>query len=201
MWESGFYTDQLLITLCAVHLFMNFYRTGMKIFDLCSAPGNKTTAMSEIGYFKYKEFPQTIAIERSARRVRSIENLISRLGLQNITVINEDIREYLKKNHYDAIGQGDLVYFDPPCSALGKRPKLEFEFGIQHIEESARYQKMLLSYAVQYVKPNGIFMYNTCTLSIQENEMICKEIIEKYGFSPISIEIPDYFKENYKTST
>ncbi len=200
LWESGYYTDHSLIPLFAVYNLMKLYKPGMKIFDLCSAPGNKTTAMSEIIYNQQKEYPDITAIERSTRRVKSIEALVTRLDLKNIKIINEDIRNYLEKNKEFACEQGDLVLFDPPCSALGKRPKLEFEFGIQHIEESAKYQKMLLKYAVQYVKPQGILMYNTCTLSIQENEMVCREIIENYHFTPLKIEIPEYFTEKYKIS-
>ncbi len=200
LWESGYYTDHSLIPLSAIYILMEFYKPGMRIFDLCSAPGNKTTAMSEIAYYLYKEYPNITAIERSARRVKSIETLVTRLDLKNIKIVNEDIRTYLEKNKIDASEQGDLVLFDPPCSALGKRPKLEFEFGIKHIEESAKYQKMLLKDAVQYVKRGGILMYNTCTLSIQENEMVCKELIEKHHFTPLKIEIPDYFTKKYKIS-
>lgn len=198
LWDAGYYTDQSLIPLFAIHSVLEYYKEGMKIFDLCAAPGNKTSAISEILYTKYNIFPSIVAIDRSKNRLNSLEDYITRLNLSNITVVNDDIKNYMKSNRSEVFETGDIVIFDPSCSALGKRPKLNFDFGYKQIQQSAGYQMELAAYAVEYLKPGGIFMYNTCTLAIDENEMICKELIENYSLTPLFVEIPDYFSQKYK---
>ncbi|MFX0138642.1 MAG: hypothetical protein ACFFDN_33680, partial [Candidatus Hodarchaeota archaeon] len=48
------------------------------------------------------------------------------------------------------------------------------------IINSAKYQKYFINIALKIVKPRGIIVYSTCTLSPEENELNVKYMIEKF---------------------
>ena len=88
----------------------------------------------------------------------------------------------------------DRVLLDGPCSALGLRPRLGLElmdgrgaeaaaaaaddpgdaarlaFATRRLEAFGRYQRQILWNAVHLLKPGGVLVYSTCTLSPLENE-------------------------------
>jgi 16S rRNA C967 or C1407 C5-methylase (RsmB/RsmF family) len=78
--------------------------------------------------------------------------------------------------------QADRVLVDPPCTALGVRPKLFDTTTLARIQSTAAYQRMILDSAVTAVRPNGIFVYSTCTLTVEENEQNIQYLLTK-GFT------------------
>ncbi|KAI5084594.1 hypothetical protein GOP47_0000763 [Adiantum capillus-veneris] len=76
----------------------------------------------------------------------------------------------------------DRVLLDPPCSALGLRPRLFA--GLETIEGLRRhaiYQKRLFDQAVQLCRPGGIIVYSTCTINPGENEAVVRYALDTYG--------------------
>ena len=70
---------------------------------------------------------------------------------------------------------------DPPCSALGLRPKLVVvQESLEEMYKLVKYQRMFVREAVQLLKPGGIITYSTCTIHSLENEGMVKYIIDKY---------------------
>jgi len=59
----------------------------------------------------------------------------------------------------------DHVLLDPPCSALGLRPRLTHEWTLPSLMRMADYQKALLHVAVQLLKPGGTLVFSTCTIN------------------------------------
>jgi 16S rRNA C967 or C1407 C5-methylase (RsmB/RsmF family) len=43
---------------------------------------------------------------------------------------------------------------------------------------------------VQALAPGGVLLYSTCTYNRQENEENVRWLCAKYGFSPVSLDIP-----------
>jgi 16S rRNA C967 or C1407 C5-methylase (RsmB/RsmF family) len=76
----------------------------------------------------------------------------------------------------DEPGRYDRVLCDPPCSALGLRPRLLLSSagdGAAHgasVEQTAAYQRLFLYCAVRLLKEGGVLVYSTCTLTAEENE-------------------------------
>jgi 16S rRNA (cytosine967-C5)-methyltransferase len=67
----------------------------------------------------------------------------------------------------------DRVLVDPPCSGLGvlqARPDLRWRITPQRIAEMASTQAMILASGAQAVRPGGVLVYSTCTISSTENE-------------------------------
>ncbi|MEM3209908.1 MAG: SAM-dependent methyltransferase, partial [Saccharolobus sp.] len=66
----------------------------------------------------------------------------------------------------------DKVIIDPPCSALGIRPKLYDKKTKQDILNFHNYQKQFLNSAYKILKKGGILIYSTCTVTTWENEKV-----------------------------
>ena len=76
----------------------------------------------------------------------------------------------------------DRILLDPPCSALGLRPRvIDDSITFDQLEIHADYQKHLLSKAVELLRPGGILSYSTCTITPLENEVVVKHGLDKLG--------------------
>ncbi len=182
-YELGMISDYSFGPFLACNLLLEFYNDQERdvIFDVCSAPGHKTCSLSEIGYYKFGYFPKIISIDRSTKRLEALHHDINRLGLENIQVIPKKL-EKIPTYHPELLKTADLLVLDPPCSALGTRPKLS----ITHTEEDLRsfflLQRNLVKEVSNLLKDNGILLYTTCTLSLLENEGIVSMLVRKYGY-------------------
>jgi 16S rRNA C967 or C1407 C5-methylase (RsmB/RsmF family) len=75
----------------------------------------------------------------------------------------------------------DRILLDPPCSALGLRPKLFIvQDTLEAMEFYAKYQRKFVKEAVALLKPGGIMTYSTCTIHMLENESMVRHILDTY---------------------
>ena len=142
------------------------------ILDMCAAPGGKATHIGQL----MQNTGQILAVDRSIQRIKRIKEHIQRLGITNIRILNDDSRNLSEKYHHWA----DRILIDPPCSALGVRPKLFDATTEKEIINMANYQRQFLRSAVKYIKPNGIIVYSTCTLTTEENEENIKFLLDNF---------------------
>jgi len=143
------------------------------IVDMCAAPGGKTTHIAQLTFNKAKIY----AFDNSKSKINKLIENINRLGVRNVNVIFSDSR-YL---HIDyPFLKADKVLLDPPCSALGVRPKL-FEYkSVRDIIACAKYQIQFFKSAVEILKKGGVLVYSTCTITPDENEVIVKHALENF---------------------
>jgi len=140
-----------------------------KILDCCSAPGNKTIHLHELSDGKGKIF----AVDRSSNRLQKLNERIEKFKLRNITTLKGNIVE-ISKNWQVKF---DKILVDPPCTALGLRPRLHINIPHKIIKESSRYQKKILKACSKMLKTKGILVYSTCTITKEENEEVIEYII------------------------
>jgi 16S rRNA (cytosine967-C5)-methyltransferase len=137
------------------------------IVDLNCSPGGKLSHISQL----LGNRGQVIGIDRNAEKVERARQTLIRLGCSNVTLAIHDSR-YVSEDLPDL--KADRVLVDPPCSALGLRPKI-FD-STQHAKVSALadYQKQFLKSAAKIVKRGGVVVYSVCTFTLQE----CEEVVE-----------------------
>lgn len=133
------------------------------ILDLCAAPGAKTTMISQL----MNNRGIIIANDVELKRLIALQSNIQKLGCLNVIVIKEDGRFLYRKlkNFFDK------VLVDVPCSNSGTFvPEAYKNLNEKFIKSVSKLQKSLLASAYYLTKKNGIIVYSTCSLEIEENE-------------------------------
>ncbi len=149
---------------------------GMRVLDLCAAPGGKTAFIADI----MKNEGEIIALDRFESRLKILEKNLLRLKVTNVKTISIDAMEYC-----DEIGF-DRILIDAPCSGLGtltKKPDLKWKKDLGDIRKIVNIQYNLLKKGSSLLKPGGILVYSTCTIEPEENiEIINKFLVENPNF-------------------
>ncbi|CAH0478522.1 unnamed protein product [Peronospora belbahrii] len=80
----------------------------------------------------------------------------------------------------------DRILLDPPCSALGLRPRLLQAGDANNLAEFTKMQRNFLWVAAFLLKPGGTLVYSTCTINPQENEQMVHYALENYPLKLVS---------------
>ncbi|MEA2411554.1 MAG: rRNA (cytosine967-C5)-methyltransferase [Thermoleophilaceae bacterium] len=146
---------------------------GERVLDLCAAPGAKTTHIAAL----MEGRGEVVAVEAHAGRARALEENARRLGVPNLRVVVQDAAEPVAGAAFDR------VLLDPPCSDLGTlqaRPDVRWRKDPALIERVAAQQAELLEAAAAQVRPGGVLVYSTCTISARENEEQMAAFLSKH---------------------
>jgi len=145
-----------------------------RILDLASAPGGKTTYISQV----MQNTGLIVANDKNKDRINSTVANCARLGCRNIIHTTQDGRDFPK-----VMGGFDRALLDAPCSGLGviqRDPSVKLSRSLDDIRTTAKLQKQLLLSAIDSVKHRGgIVVYSTCSISVEENEMVLQYALEK----------------------
>jgi len=139
---------------------------GLRIADLCAAPGGKTAQLAAGG-------AEVIAIDRSVDRLNRLKQNLDRLNLTVKTVVADAI---LWRPKYLL----DAVLIDAPCTATGtirRHPDIQYLKNPDHVTSGLVVQTALLQAASEMVKPGGVVLYTTCSLQPEEGPSIIKAFI------------------------
>ena len=138
---------------------------GMKVLDLCAAPGSKSTQIAE--YLNHTGI--LICNEISRKRSEILRENIERHGICNAVILNSTPERIAR-----AFGSWfDAVLVDAPCSGEGmfrKEADAVRMWSSENVLLCARRQREILQEAARCVKPGGCLVYSTCTFSEEEDE-------------------------------
>lgn len=148
-----------------------------RILDMSSAPGGKITHVAAL----QRNTGLIVANDANRKRCNALVANIHRMGIKNVIVSNYDGRKFPEK----VMGGFNKVILDAPCSGTGviskdpsvKRNKTENDFKIlSHL------QRQLLLCAIDSADAangNGVIVYSTCSVSIEENEAVVDYALRK----------------------
>lgn len=148
---------------------------NMMVFDMCSAPGGKTTHISEL----MNNTGNVRAFDIHKNKLSLIERNAKRLGLTNITL--EELDSSKPQQAYKNLA--DRVLIDVPCSGLGiirKKPEIKWSKNSKDLKKLIKIQRNIMESACEYVKAGGVLMYSTCTFNKEENESNIDWFLSKY---------------------
>ena len=141
---------------------------GLRIADLCAAPGGKTAQLAAAG-------AKVTAIDRSATRLKRVADNLARLSL-DAALLCADVEKWTPDEPFDA------VLLDAPCSATGtirRHPDVPWLKREVDIASLAAMQRRLLDRAVAFTKPGGTIVYCTCSLEPEEGEGVIAGLLER----------------------
>lgn len=174
-FQKGWFTVQdessMLVSLAAD------IKEGYQIIDVCAAPGGKSLHAAEILQGTGKVSARDLTLSKVSR----IEENGRRLGIDNLETKIWDARMLEEERMESA----DVVFADLPCSGLGvigKKNDIKYKITKEGIESLVKLQREILWIAKDYVKPDGILIYSTCTVNALENEENVKWFCERGDF-------------------
>ncbi len=160
---------------------------GMRVLDLCCAPGGKTFAAAALG-------ARVSANDISDAKMREVAAGAQRLGFE-LEMTSGDARELRE----EWLGAFDRVICDLPCSGLGiirKKPDIRYKTAAE-VDGLPVLQREILAAAAKCVKKGGKLLYSTCTWRIQENDRVVEDFLGKNpGFYPIDFVLPNDLGES-----
>ncbi len=171
-YKKGLFHVQDLASQTAISLLKPTH--SETVLDICSAPGGKSFTMAEYMNGNGK----IVACDLHKNRVELIKKGAMRLGLNNITAIQNDATVFNKD-----LGQFDAVLCDVPCSGLGvirRKPDIKYK-NLAEYGDITKIQGKILENAALYLKQNGRILYSTCTLRKCENEDIINGFLDKHS--------------------
>ena len=154
-------------------------RPGMRVLDLCAAPGGKSTQLAAA----LQGQGLLIANEIHPQRAKVLARNLERLAVVNGLVLNEHPQRLAERfpRYFDRI----LV--DAPCSGEGMFRKEEAalsDWSEETVAMCAGRQYEILCSAAAMLAPGGRLVYSTCTFAPAENEGVVSHFCIPTRISP-----------------
>jgi 16S rRNA (cytosine967-C5)-methyltransferase len=140
---------------------------GMRVADLCAAPGGKSAEIALTG-------ANLTAVDRSAERLKRLKANLERLRLRAEVAVSDVLS-------YDA-PPFDAVLLDAPCSATGtirRHPDVAWTKRPSDIVSLAQMQSRLLDKAIVLTKAGGTLVFCTCSLEPEEGENLIASLLRR----------------------
>ena len=150
-------------------------KPGDFVLDVCAAPGGKSVHMAQLlagtGMVEARDLTEYKAemIRENAERCR-ISNL--RVQVWDALIFDESMEQ-----------QADVVIADLPCSGLGvigTKTDIKYKISEEKIHSLCELQSRILDVVHRYVKPQGILMYSTCTMTPEENDIQVSQFLLRH---------------------
>jgi len=147
-------------------------KPGTVLLDVCAAPGAKTTYLAQL----MQNRGVIYSVDYSRRRMGVWRNEVARMGVE--------IAEPLIADACNALPiaiEADRVVLDPPCTSTGafaKLPSAKWRLTPRSIEKMAEIQWQMLENSAEKVKPGGMLIYSTCSITVEENEMLIERFLK-----------------------
>lgn len=147
---------------------------GMRVLDCCAAPGGKSFAAA----IAMQNRGELISCDIHPHKLKLIENGAARLGLTILHTRLQDASEPVCQWRRSM----DAVLADVPCSGLGvirKKPDIRYK-ALEPLALLPQLQARILAQQAEYVKPNGVLIYSTCTILRRENEAVAEAFLQAH---------------------
>ena len=150
---------------------------GLRVTDLCAAPGGKTAQLAAAG-------ARVTAVDASPQRLERLGANLERLRL-SAEIVAADARNF-------AAEPFDAVLLDAPCSATGtirRHPDVAWLKRESDLSGLTALQSELLDAAAKLVKPGGKLVYSVCSLEPEEGERQVEALLARnadFRLAPIA---------------
>jgi 16S rRNA (cytosine1407-C5)-methyltransferase len=153
--------------------------------DMCAAPGSKATQLAEM----MGNSGTLYVNEPSVGRSKALAHNLDKLNIVNAGMLTS--KGELLSKHFD--NYFDKVLIDAPCTGLGivqKKQEVSNWWTLNHASALSETQFKLLVSGIKSAKVGAEIVYSTCTLTLEENELVVAKILEKYPVELVDIELP-----------
>lgn len=163
-FAEGWFTPQDLTAMSAAVRLAPC--AGDRVWDVCAAPGTKTTHLAEL----MDDHGEVVATDIDVERLQRIDENSKRLGLTSIRG-----RFVTPDGGHLPDGPFDSVLLDVPCSNTGvlhRRPEARWRLSPRDLVALPDQQLQLLKRAWARLRPGGRLLYSTCSIEPEENTAV-----------------------------
>lgn len=183
LFHAGCYYVQDSSAMFVGHLFRKALKQvgkpGIRVLDLCAAPGGKTTDLAASLREAYGDDFLLVSNEVMKDRSRILSDNVAIWGDPDIMVTSADPAAFAP-----FAGFFDIVVADVPCSGEGmfrKDPRAVQEWSEETVQLCAARQKRILADVWPALRQGGILVYSTCTYEECENDDNLEWAAEELG--------------------
>lgn len=173
LFKKGYFTIQDESAMLVAPLLEP--KSGMRVLDVCAAPGGKTTHLGELmnndGFI--------LANDVHPHKEKLIQDAVNRLGLTIVRTMVADARQLEKRLDKPF----DRILLDAPCSGFGvirRKPDLKWHKKPEDIREISSLQYNILQAASSLLIPGQRMVYSTCTIDKEENDYVIDRFLESH---------------------
>lgn len=161
-------------------------KPGELVMDVCAAPGGKTVEMGVL----MENRGQIIALDMDENRLGYVKREAERMGITNVDIRVADGTAGISEFY----SRADRVLVDAPCLGLGvmgRKPEIRYNKSLRDLDSITKLQWGILEKSREYVKPGGILVYSTCSITREENmDMADRFLRENPEFDPMDFSSP-----------
>lgn len=185
LFHAGVYYPQESSSMFAGEMFrqLSAGRTGLRVLDLCGAPGGKSTHLARL----IGDDGLLVANEVIRSRAAVLAENVTKWGTGNVIVTNSD------PSGFGLLpGFFDVIVADAPCSGEGmfRSSVAVREWSVQNARLCSERQRRIVMEAWPSLKPGGILIYSTCTFNPAENEENAAWLSSVTGATSLSVTLP-----------
>jgi 16S rRNA (cytosine967-C5)-methyltransferase len=149
-------------------------KAEMTVLDVCAAPGAKTTYLAQL----MQNRGVICSVDYSTRRMQVWKSEVARMGVKIAAPVIADACASLP-----LAVDADVVVLDPPCTSTGvfaKQPSAKWRLTPRSIDKMAEIQWQMINSCAERVKAGGFLTYSTCSITVEENEMIIERFLKQH---------------------
>jgi 16S rRNA (cytosine967-C5)-methyltransferase len=149
-------------------------KPNMTVLDVCAAPGAKTTYLAQL----MQNRGSIYSLDYSARRMLTWKEETQRMGITIAEPLIADARHPLPLNV-----EVNVVVLDPPCTStgvFGRQPSAKWRLTLKSIHTMAEIQWQMINNSAERVWSGGVLTYSTCSITVEENEMIIERFLKEH---------------------
>jgi len=186
LFHAGCYYVQEASSMFIGHI-INYIKgnmnEGIKVLDLCAAPGGKSTLISSL----INNDDLLVANEIIKTRVPVLGDNLSKWGPANTIVTNNDPKDFGRLKSFF-----DIILVDAPCSGSGmfrKDPAAMNEWSEANVNLCHQRQERILADVYPALKEEGYLIYSTWSYSVDENENILDWLCDEFELESLQIPV------------
>jgi 16S rRNA (cytosine967-C5)-methyltransferase len=158
---------------------------GLSTWDCCAASGGKSILLKDI-------LKQKIDLTVSDIRISIVLNLHQRFKKANIKQYKYFIADIGDTQFTPPATNYQLIICDVPCTGSGtwgRTPEQLCFFNESVVKEFSEKQKRIVRNVVPHLKESGVFVYITCSVFKEENEMVADFIKMEFNLKLLYQEV------------
>lgn len=186
LFHAGAYYVQEASSMFLYHVLKSIIKdkSGLRVLDLCGAPGGKSTLIASL----LDGESLLVCNEVIRSRASILEENITKWGYANTWVSCNDPKSFSKLKGYF-----DIIVVDAPCSGSGlfrKDAAAIDEWSEDNVVLCYERQQRILADVWPALKQDGVLVYATCSYSEEEDESNLDWLAENYSVesSPVAVD-------------